>query len=291
MSIRISSNQVLNASVDSMNAALNDATSLQQKISSGKNYTKASDNVYAISRGVELDFDLSRLEMFKSNQAIVINNHNNAQSQMGSILNELTQLKSIFIQSQNGSLNESNFAALAIQVNQIKETIKSQMMATDATGHTIFIDQTDLAPINQVQIEPGVSVSAGVGFADTFGGSLANPTNSDLYQNIDAFATYLAEKSNGGSATMIESEISNGLDSSYTQLMQAQQASGGISSQLETSKANVNDVGTQLTAASSAILDTDMAAATAAYTRSQTLLNAAQAMFARLQQSDLFSKL
>ena len=61
MSIRISSNQVLNAGVNSMNTALSDATSWQQKISSGKNYTKASDNVYAISRGVELDFYLSRL--------------------------------------------------------------------------------------------------------------------------------------------------------------------------------------------------------------------------------------
>jgi flagellin-like hook-associated protein FlgL len=50
-------------------------------------------------------------------------------------------------------------------------------------------------------------------------------------------------------------------------------------------------LGTEFAAASSAILDTDMAAATAAYTKAQTLLNAAQAMFAKLQQSNLFSKL
>jgi flagellin-like hook-associated protein FlgL len=49
--------------------------------------------------------------------------------------------------------------------------------------------------------------------------------------------------------------------------------------------------GTQMAASQSALLDTDMAAATASYTRAQTLLNAAQAMFARLQQSNLFSKL
>jgi flagellar hook-associated protein 3 FlgL len=288
MSIRISTNQVINAGIDSMNTALNDASAWQQKISSGKNYTKASDNVYAISRGVELDFDLSRLEMYKSNQAIAINNHNNAQSQMDSILNQLTQLKTTFIQSQNGSLNQSNFASLAIQVTQIRDTIQSQMTAKDSTGHPIFPDQ-----VNAVQIEPGVTVASGLGFNNAFGvnGSLANSQNSNIYQNIDAFLSYLTQKSQGNPTTLTGAQVSSGLDASYTQLMYAQQTSGGISNQLDNAKASVKAVGTELVAASSVLLDTDMAEATAAYTRSQTLLNAAQAMFARLQQSNLFSKL
>jgi flagellin-like hook-associated protein FlgL len=60
---------------------------------------------------------------------------------------------------------------------------------------------------------------------------------------------------------------------------------------VDNAKLAITAIGTQVAATSSALLDTDMAAATAAYTRSQTLLNAAQAMFARLQQSNLFSKL
>jgi flagellar hook-associated protein 3 FlgL len=288
MSIRISSNQVINAGVDSMNTALNDATAWQQKISSGKNYTKASDNVYAISRGVELDFDISRLQMFKSNQAIATNNHNDAQSQMDSILNQLTQLKTTFIQSQNASLNQSNFAALAIQAEQIRDAIQSQMTATDSTGHAIFPDD-----INSVQIEPGVTVASGVAFNDAFGanGSLAGSEDADIYLNIDAFVTYLTEKSQGLTTTKTGAQVSSGLDTSYTQLMQAQQTSGGISKQVDNAQAMVVAVRTELIAASSALLDTDMAEATAAFTRSQTLLNAAQAMFARLQQSNLFSKL
>jgi len=288
MSIRISSNQVNNAGIDSMNTALNDATAWQQRISSGKNYTKASDNVYAISRGVELDFDISRLQMFKSNQAIATHNHNNAQSQMDSILNQLTQLKTRFIQSQNGSLNESNFAALAIQAGQIRDAIHSQMTAKDSTGHSIFPDE-----VNSVQIEPGVTVDSGIAFEDAFGtnSSLADSENSDIYLNIDAFVTYLKQKSVGDPLTMTGAEVSSGLDASYTQLMQAQQTSGGISNQVDNAQETVIAVRTELKAASSALLDTDMAEATAAFTRSQTLLNAAQAMFVRLQQSNLFSKL
>jgi flagellin-like hook-associated protein FlgL len=225
--------------------------------------------------------------MFKSNQAIATNNHNDAQSQMDSILNQLTQLKTTFIQSQNASLNQSNFAALAIQAEQIREAIKSQMTATDSTGHAIFPDD-----VNSIQIEPGVTVVSGVAFEDAFGANstLANSEDSVLIQNIDAFVSYLEQKSTGASPTN-GAVVSSGLDASYTQLMQAQQTSGGISKQVDNAQATVVAVRTELIAASSALLDTDMAEATAAFTRSQTLLNAAQAMFARLQQSNLFSKL
>jgi len=206
---------------------------------------------------------------------------------MDSILNQLTQLKTRFIQSQNGSLNESNFAALAIQAGQIRDAIHSQMTAKDSTGHSIFPDE-----VNSVQIEPGVTVDSGIAFEDAFGtnSSLADSENSDIYLNIDAFVTYLTLKSQGATPTN-SSAVSSGLDASYTQLMQAQQTSGGISNQVDNAQETVNTVRTELKAASSALLDTDMAEATAAFTRSQTLLNAAQAMFARLQQSNLFSKL
>jgi flagellin-like hook-associated protein FlgL len=71
----------------------------------------------------------------------------------------------------------------------------------------------------------------------------------------------------------------------------AEQRSGGVASQVDNAKNAMTAFGTQMAASQSALLDTDMAAATASYTRAQTLLNAAQAMFARLQQSNLFSKL
>ena len=162
------------------------------------------------------------------------------------------------------------------------------MTAKDSTGHAIFPDQ-----VNNVQIEPGVTVASGIGFNNAFGvnGSFASSQNSDIYQNINAFVSYLTQKSQGIATTRTAAQVSGGLDTSYTQLMQAQQTSGGISSQVDNAKASVTAVGVELAAASSALLDTDMAEATAAYTRSQTLLNAAQAMFARLQQSNLFSKL
>ena len=289
MSMRISSNQILDAGIQSMDNSLSDAMAWQKKISSGNNYSKASENAYAVSRGVRLEFDEARLSMYKTNQKFVESSHANAQSQIDSIINEINSLKQTFVQSQNGALSTSNYAALQIQAEEIRDAIKAQMVATDGTGTAIFQDS-----VNQVQIEPDLMVNSGVTFTDAFGssGTYDAPTDSELYLNMDKFVTYLSEKAAGNTSfTYTAGTVESGLDDSFDLLTQAQQRSGGISAQVDNANLAITAIGTQVAATSSALLDTDMAAATAAYTRSQTLLNAAQAMFARLQQSNLFSKL
>ena len=288
MSVRISSNQVLDAGTQAMDNSLVDATAWQKKISSGKQYSKVSDNAYAVTRGVRLDFDIGRLQMYKANQNFLTSSHAVAQAQMSSIIDELNSLKQTFTQSQNGALNTSNFGALKIQAQQIRDTIKSQMIAKDATGNPIFSDT-----VNQVQIEPNVMVASGVKFDDVFGsgGSLAHPENTSMYQNIDNFVNYLGEMASGIQPTRPQNAISDGLNASFDQITMAEQRSGGVALQVDNARNAMTAFGTQMAASQSALLDTDMAAATASYTRAQTLLNAAQAMFAKLQSSNLFSKL
>jgi len=288
MTVRISSNQVLDAGVQAMDNSLIDAMAWQKKISSGNLYSKASENPYAVSRGVRLEFDESRLEMYKLNRKIVESSHANGQTQLSSIIDEMNVLKQTFVQSQNGALNSTNYAALKIKVEQIRDAIENQMIAEDGTGKAIFSDT-----VNQVQIEPNITVDSGIKFSDAFGDSASfdDPTSSDLYTSIDNFATYLDEMSSGDSLTNVASTIESDLDDAFNLLTEAQQRSGGISAQIDLSTNAMLTVKTNIAAASSALLDTNLAEATAGYTRAQTLLNAAQAMFARLQQSSLFSKL
>jgi len=288
MTVRISSNQVLDAGVQAMDNSLIDAMAWQKKISSGNLYSKASENPYAVSRGVRLEFDESRLEMYKLNRKIVESSHANGQTQLSSIIDEMNVLKQTFVQSQNGALNSTNYSALKIKVEQIRDAIENQMIAEDGTGKAIFSDT-----VNQVQIEPNITVDSGIKFSDAFGDSASfdDPTSSDLYTSIDNFATYLDEMSSGDSLTNVASTIESDLDDAFNLLTEAQQRSGGISAQIDLSTSAMLTVKTNIAAASSALLDTNLAEATAGYTRAQTLLNAAQAMFARLQQSSLFSKL
>jgi flagellin-like hook-associated protein FlgL len=289
MTVRFSSNQVLDAGVQGMDNAMSEAMAWNKKITTGKQHAQASDNAYAVSRGVRLDFDISRLDMFKANQNFVASTHANAQTQMDSLVNEMNSLKQLFVQSQSGALNQSNFKALKVQAEQIMIAMKEQMTAKDGTGNPIFGDT-----VNQVQIEPNVMVESGVKFDNAFGtgGSLSFPQNSQMYLNIQKFVTYLEQKGQIlGLTTQTADQVSTGLNASFDQLTMTEQRSGGVAAQVDNAKSAMSAFGVQLAASQSDLLDTDMAAATASYTRAQTLLNAAQAMFARLQQSNLFSKL
>ena len=224
MTVRISSNQVLDAGVQAMDNSLIDAMAWQKKISSGNLYSKASENPYAVSRGVRLEFDESRLEMYKLNRKIVESSHANGQTQLSSIIDEMNVLKQTFVQSQNGALNSTNYAALKIKVEQIRDAIENQMIAEDGTGKAIFSDT-----VNQVQIEPNITVDSGIKFSDAFGdGALFDdPTSSDLYTSIDNFATYLDEMSSGDALTNTASTIESDLDDAFNLLTEAQQRSGG----------------------------------------------------------------
>jgi flagellin-like hook-associated protein FlgL len=171
------------------------------------------------------------------------------------------------------------------------------LVDAEGVGLPVARDVAEGEPVEvyeEVKFEPNVMVESGVKFNDAFGsgGSLRFPENSQMYLNIQKFVTYLEEKGeNTGVTSETAEEVSDGLNTSFDQLIMTVQRSGGVAAQVDNAKTAMSAFGLQLAASQSALLDTDMAAATASYTRAQTLLNAAQAMFARLQQSNLFSKL
>ena len=287
MSVRISTNQVLQTGVQAMDNSLADAMAWQKKIDTGKNYSAASDNAYAMARGVRLDFDTAKLAMFTQNQNFVASSMSNTDTQLGSVVNQLNSLKQLMVQSQDGSLNTTDYAALQQAAQGYLDTIKQQSTAVDGTGAPIF---PKTATINQVQIEPNVMVNTAVKFTDAFGGSGSSKT--DVVQKIQDFVDYLGKMAAGNNpGATSQKAVADGLDAAFNQLTVVQEGAGSIAKQVDNSKNATASIGTQLQATSSALLDTDMAAATAAYTRSQTILSAAQAMFAKISQSDLFSKL
>jgi len=236
---------------------------------------------------VRLDFDTAKLAMFTQNQNFVASSMSNTDTQLGSVVNQMNSLKQLMVQSQDGSLNTTDYAALQQAAQGYLDTIKQQSTAVDGTGAPIF---PKTATINQVQIEPNVMVNTAVKFTDAFGGSGSSKT--DVVQKIQDFVDYLGKMAAGNNpGATSQKAVADGLDAAFNQLTVVQEGAGSIAKQVDNSKNATASIGTQLQATSSALLDTDMAAATAAYTRSQTILSAAQAMFAKISQSDLFSKL
>jgi flagellin-like hook-associated protein FlgL len=289
--MRVSTSQIFDSSVQSMNTSLTQAVKYQQQISTGQQYSQASDNPYAVSWGVRLSFDKSRLTMYTNNQNFVSASMDNASTQLGSMIDQMNQLTSISVQAQNGALTSSALNALYQQASQIATTIQGQSTAKDATGNPIFPPS-----INSVQIEPGVSVDSGIQASNAFGLDVSGNLvagKTDVMAKIQAFVAYLGQKAGipGQTSSDTLSTVSTGLTSAYNQLQDAQTHSGLVGSLVSQASSAVNSLGTQLASTTSTLLDTDMAAATAGFTKEQSLLNAAQSLFGRLESSNLFSKL
>ena len=285
--MRVSTSQIFDSSTQSMNSSLTEALKSQNQISSGQKFTKASDDPYAVSWGVRLSFDKSRLGMYENNQKFVTASMDNAATQLGSIIDQMNQLNAISVQAQNGSLNSTALKALYLAAYQISQTITSQSKTTDASGNNIFP-----ATVNLVQIEPNVTVDSGITFSSGFGVSTAG-NSSALEDKIKDFVAFLGQKAGvaGINSTGTASSVSTGLTSAYNQLQDSQTRSGLVGSLVSQSASAVNSLGTQLAATTSTLLDTDMAAATASFMKSQAILNAAQSLFSKLQSSNLFSKM
>jgi len=301
--MRVSTSQIFDSSVQSMNSSLTEAVKYQQQISTGQSYSKASENPYAVSWGVRLSFDKSRLTMYTNNQNYVTASMDSASTQLGSMIDAMNQLTSVSVQAQNGSLTSSALNALYQQASQIAKTIQGQATAKDASGNPIFPSS-----INSVQIEPGVSVDSGILTSDAFGKDLNSLSQADLASATDAnlvgktdvlakinqFVAYLGHKAGVlayANNTSSLTDVSSGLTSAYNQLLDAQTHSGLVGSLVSQASSAVNSLSTQLASTTSTLLDTDMAAATAGFTKNQAILNAAQVLFGKLQSSDLFSKL
>jgi flagellin-like hook-associated protein FlgL len=95
----------------------------------------------------------------------------------------------------------------------------------------------------------------------------------------------------GNPPTVPSTEVAANLDIAVTQVRAAQVKSGLLSKQIEGSQDAVETKMGNLENARAVMLDTDIAEASANLSRSQTLLQAAQNIFSKLQTSSLFDKL
>ena len=69
--MRISSQQLLNASIPAIQDQSVEAMKWQDQISSGKRYNAAYQGMVALARGIEIAFDQSKFKMLKANQDFV----------------------------------------------------------------------------------------------------------------------------------------------------------------------------------------------------------------------------
>ena len=276
--MRISSQQVFDSGVSSMQQHTSDVVRYQQQISSGRKYQVASDDALAAGLGVQIDLDNAQFAMFKVNQNHINASLTSTDSQLNNINIALTTFQQMMVQAGNGTLGVDGLKTLGQQASALYNTVNQMSLAKDANGEQILRTATPTS----VLVAPNVSLETALSFSEVMAAN-------GRAQDVMTFLGSVRDKLNAGT-TLSSSDMDN-IQLVLKQVTKAQVKTGLLQNQLDaaTEAADVQKNNVELQRSN--LLDTDLATATAGLVKSNALLQAAQSIMTKLDSNSLFQKL
>jgi flagellar hook-associated protein 3 FlgL len=288
MSERITPAMISGTTLRDINAQLSALQRSESELSSGKSIQQPSDNPYGASRALELQSAIAGLTSYATNAQDGISWTQTASSALSSINNIAQRVRELLLQASNGVDNPIDREAIAEEVSQLTETVKSDA-DTQYAGQYVFAGTaTETLPYkagagaDEYQGNAG-SVTRAIGP----GATLAINTNiSSLLGNgqgagdgklLDTLRTIIGHL-RGGTPAEVEALGSTdlkSLDANLDALTTMQAGVGAITDQLQTSASRVQELQIGDTQALSNTQDADIAKVSIAFSSQQAAYNAA----------------
>jgi flagellar hook-associated protein 3 FlgL len=277
--MRISSQQVFDSNLQSIQQHTSDVVEAQRQISSGQKYRLASDDALAAGLGVQIAWDKSQFAMFKVNQDHVNTSLSSADAQLNSINIALTKFQQMMVQGRNDPLGSDGRKILGQQAESLIAAVTQFSTAKDANGQNILRAE----PVSTALIAPSVSLESGISYNEVMMGPVG--TGKDVL----AIMTSIKVKLAGGNSPSDEDMVN--FQAVLTQVTRAQVKTGLLQNQLDAATESAEVQKTNVELQRSNLLDTDLATATASLVKSNALLQAAQSVMTKLDVNTLFQKL
>jgi len=276
--MRISSQQVFDSGVSSMQQHTSDVVKYQQQISSGRKYQLASDDALAAGLGVQIDLDNAQFAMFKVNQNHINASLTSTDSQLSGINIALTTFQQMMVQAGNGTLGADGLKTLGQQAGTLYNTVNQMSLAKDANGEQILRTATPTS----VLVAPNVSLETALSFSEVMAAN-------GRAQDVITFLGSVRDKLIAGTA-LASTDMDN-IQLVLKQVTKAQVKTGLLQNQLDAATEAADVQKNNVEVQRSNLLDTDLATATAGLVKSNALLQAAQSIMTKLDSNSLFQKL
>jgi len=181
--MRVSSHQLLDAALRSIQQHSVEAMKWQQQISSGNKFQKASEGAVAIARGVEIQFDKSKYAMLKANQDFVATRMALADSQLGAMHDTLSELQQVGVQARDPAIGKIGLQSLAQRARAAYDLLAQQSVAMDTNDERYLLDATTVARLDQPRITAKGSESVAQQDSITFTGPFEDNSVIELTVN------------------------------------------------------------------------------------------------------------
>ena len=271
-------------------------TDLQQ-VSSGQSVTQPSDNPAAAASLVQNADQTSEADQFLRSIGSVQGEMQNTDSTLNSVVTALQRAISLGVEGANGTLNSTDRAALATEVQGIQAQMVSLanlsyqgkfVFAGTATQTAPYVvDPSSASGVRYVGNSASNTITVGNSFSlqtNLPGSQIFSSPGSDVFQAIQDLITNLQSGTNVGDAV---NEVTN----AYNYINRQRVFYGNAINQLNSQQTYLNTETTQLAQQQDSLGGANLASVLSNLNQAQTSLQATLAATARTGQTNLFDYL
>jgi flagellar hook-associated protein 3 FlgL len=303
MSTRITNQMISRSVLSDLNDVSNRLSKTQEKMSSGKQITRPSDDPYGTSRALTLSGDVAGTQQYQRNIGEAEAWQNITDASLSKINDAVQRARELTIQASTDSAGQDARNAAAQEIDQLIETIKGEANASYAGSYVFSGTKTDVRPY-QVggpdtyagdsgtvarEIGPGVSVQV-----NTLGQSLlGDGQGANDGKLLDTLRTLSQDLRAGTTASgnALRTTDLQAIDTNLTALTQARATVGATTNRLESADSRLAQVEQSTTQLLSNVQDADMAQTLIDYSMQQNVYQAALHAGANIVQQSLLDYL
>jgi flagellar hook-associated protein 3 FlgL len=276
---------------------------LSTEVSSGVRFNSLGDDPVSAGRNVLLLNQIQRDDNFTQSSSLVTGQLQVADSALGSVVTQLTQVLSLATRANNGTMNPSDVESISSQISGILNEVES-LANTTYQGQYIFAGgQTSTAPFTtSTATTPAVTSYNGDGNINY----LHTPNGQKIQLNVPGNTIFTAGGTSSvfGALNALVADYAQGtvnvaqagadteaLNTALSYLSQQRVTIDNSITQLTAASGGATNEKTQLTAAQTDLMQADLAKVATQLALTKTQQTALEAIISQLGSGSLFDKL
>jgi flagellin len=257
MSLRIQSNVEALGAHRNLNETSSKIAKSMERLSSGYRINRAADDAAGLAISERMRSQVRGLNQAGRNIQDGVSMVQTAEGNLDEVHSMLQRVRELAVQYKNGTLSDSDKAALQTEVNQLASEIERIGTSAKFNGVTLLADDSELVSF-QVGVNDGDEITV---------------STISLGSVVGAFTD------------LTDAAAISAIDDAISGVSEARATFGAVQNRLEHALTSTQVYAENLTAAESRIRDVDMAAEMVTLTKNQILQQAGTSMLAQANQA------
>jgi flagellar hook-associated protein 3 FlgL len=292
VSVRVTQSMISTRVLSDLQKVTQQLAKTQEQISSGKQLTQPSDDPFGASRSLQLRAEVARTQQFERNVDDATSWQTTADTALSNVNDAVGRVRDLLVQGANDTQGPAGRQAIANEVNQLIDSIKTEAN-TQYAGVYVFSGSATLTQpyqlgsndayagnTNSVNREIGPGIQVGV---NQIGSSVIGDSSTGLLSTLRKIVTDLQS----GNTNALGTTDLKALDTDHDTVSNAQSMVGALANRLDSAKSRLQQLEDNSTKLLSNVEDADMAQVMINYSTQSAVYQAALRAGANIIQPSL----